>query len=147
MTYRFFLTTAVVIAMAASANAQWTMREFKFQPIATPDLKHEGRRRAPEMRAATEALRSAPNALDDLTLYPVAGTLGKDIFVPYYVDLDDSPGGERDFLCTDYTFDGHTGHDPYIRSFREQEIGVPIFAPLDGTVLETLPTPPPTLSF
>ncbi|HYO77431.1 MAG TPA: peptidoglycan DD-metalloendopeptidase family protein, partial [Thermoanaerobaculia bacterium] len=44
--------------------------------------------------------------------------------------------GFRDFNCGELTFPGHSGHDPYIRSFREQAIGVPVFAVLDGTVVD-----------
>jgi hypothetical protein len=135
------MIAAAIFAMAGSAaNAQWSVREFNFHPIARQGVAHEGTHEpsgeSPEMRATANSLRTAPSALDNLKLYPVAGTLGKDIFIPYFVDLDKTPFDERDFLCTDYTFDGHTGHDPYIRSFREQDLGVPIFAPLDGTVIE-----------
>lgn len=136
MINRLIFIIAIVLSVAVSAHAQWTVREFNFHAIARPDARHEGGHKSPELRSAESALRTTTHALDSFMLYPVAGTFGKDIFVPYFVDLDKTPVGERDFRCTDYTFDAHTGHDPYIRSFREQEIGVPVFAPLDGTVLE-----------
>ena len=37
---------------------------------------------------------------------------------------------------TDYTYDGHNGCDTDISGFAAQAIGVPIFAALDGTVVE-----------
>jgi hypothetical protein len=68
-------------------------------------------------------------------IYPVAGKIGEDLFIPYYVDLDPTDG-IRDWNCGTATFDTHRGHDPYIRSFAEQEIGVPVFTPLDGRVID-----------
>ena len=41
----------------------------------------------------------------------------------------------KDFGCGDHTYDGHTGNDCDIRSFREVKIGVPVYAALDGRVL------------
>ncbi len=68
-----------------------------------------------------------------LSFYPQAGTLGEDLFVANHVDLLDGPG-IRDFACSDDTYDGHSGQDTGIRSFREVAIGVPVFAALDGRV-------------
>lgn len=70
-----------------------------------------------------------------LFVYPVAGALGTDFTIPYYVDLQEG-AGIRDFNCGGQTFEGHTGHDVYLRTFSEQRIGVPVFAVLDGTVTE-----------
>lgn len=66
-------------------------------------------------------------------IYPVAGVIGMDVFIPYYLDLDGTDN-VRDFDCGRHAFGGHEGHDPYIRSFAEQDIGVPVFTPLDGVV-------------
>ena len=41
----------------------------------------------------------------------------------------------RDYACGGQSYDGHTGIDSIIRSFREVRIGVPVFAALDGRVL------------
>ncbi|MBX7220891.1 MAG: M23 family metallopeptidase [Blastocatellia bacterium] len=66
---------------------------------------------------------------------PQAGTLWQDLLVSNFVDLD--PGsGIRDWDCTDFTYNGHRGHDISLRSFREQEIGIPVFALLDGKVVD-----------
>ena len=43
----------------------------------------------------------------------------------------------RDYACGTQTYDGHTGQDSDIRSFREMDIGVPVFAVLDGEVIST----------
>jgi murein DD-endopeptidase MepM/ murein hydrolase activator NlpD len=81
---------------------------------------------------------AAPVAADPparlLSFYPQAGTIGQDLYVTNFVDLDDGPG-VRDYACDGQTYDGHTGIDSIIRSFREVRIGVPVFAALDGRVL------------
>ena len=80
---------------------------------------------------AAAAAADAPPPL--LGFYPQAGTLGQDLFVANHVDLKDGPG-ILDFACSDDTYDGHSGQDTGIRSFREVAIGVPVFAALDGRV-------------
>jgi hypothetical protein len=87
---------------------------------------------AAALASVTPAAAEAPPPL--LTFYPQAGTLGQDLFVSNHVDLEDGPG-IRDFACSSDTYDGHTGQDTGIRSFREVAIGVPVFAALDGRVL------------
>jgi hypothetical protein len=83
------------------------------------------------------ALPPANNAVGPIpfTFYPVAGTFGKDLFIAYYVDLDPTDG-VLDLNCGHLTYDKSTGEDPYIRSFAEQDIGVPVFAALDGVVTD-----------
>jgi hypothetical protein len=67
---------------------------------------------------------------------PIAGTLWQDRFVLNFVDLDSTSPGILDWDCTDYTVDGHTGHDILLHSFGEQDVGVPVFAALDGVVAD-----------
>ena len=69
-----------------------------------------------------------------LSFYPQAGIIGQDLYVTSFVDLDEGPG-VRDYACGGHSYDGHTGIDSMIRSFREVRIGVPVFAALDGRVL------------
>ena len=71
-----------------------------------------------------------------LPFYPQAGVIGKDLYVANHVDLDPGPG-IRDYACGSQTYDTHTGQDSIIRSFREMDIGVPVFAVLDGEVIST----------
>jgi len=68
--------------------------------------------------------------------YPQAGQLWQDLFTNNFVDLDPS-SGILDWDCSAYTYDGHNGHDTDLRSFSEKRIGVPVFAALDGTVVDT----------
>ena len=81
--------------------------------------------------SAVEATATDPAPL---LVYPMAGIYGRDYYIPYFVDLDPGTGAIRDFRCGNNTFDTHTGHDPYVRSFTEQDIGVPVFAAMDGVV-------------
>ncbi|MFL6245894.1 MAG: peptidoglycan DD-metalloendopeptidase family protein [Thermoanaerobaculia bacterium] len=104
-------------------------------PLAAPDTQVQipiERRIAADAISTDTALPTAPSPMDVL---PVAGLANKDYAIPFFVDLDNGPG-IRDFNCGRMTFDTHTGHDPYIRSFREQQIGVPVFAVRDGVVLD-----------
>lgn len=87
--------------------------------------------RAP--RAGTLAVRPP------YTFFPHAGTLGQDLSIANYVDVGNSPFDVTkpglDYECTGYSYGGHSGHDSIIDGFREQAIGVPVFAALDGTVV------------
>jgi hypothetical protein len=68
--------------------------------------------------------------------FPQAGIEGKDLFLNNFTDQNPSADLVRDWDCSDYTYDGHQGHDSLIRSFREQAIGVPVFAVRDGVVVD-----------
>jgi hypothetical protein len=67
--------------------------------------------------------------------YPQAGIPWQDLYFGNFVDLDPGPG-VLDWSCGSQTYDGHTGEDSIIRSFREKRIGVPVFSLLDGKVVE-----------
>jgi hypothetical protein len=75
------------------------------------------------------------NGAGEMTFFPQAGILFQDLYPANFVDLDPGPG-IRDFDCGTQTYDGHTGTDSTIRSFREMDIGVPVFAALAGRVIE-----------
>ncbi len=84
--------------------------------------------------AVSAAGAGGANGAGELTFYPQAGILWRDLYPNNFVDLDPGPG-VRDFACGTQTYDGHTGTDSDIRSFREMDIGVPVFAALDGRVI------------
>jgi len=69
-----------------------------------------------------------------LAFYPHAGNLTSDLLPSALVDLDPSTS-IGSFDCGHWSYDGHTGLDTEIRSFVAQEIGVPVFAAADGTVI------------
>ena len=63
------------------------------------------------------------NGEGEFTFFPQAGILWQDLYPNNFVDLDPGPG-IRDYRCGTQTYDGHTGTDSDIRSFREMDIGV-----------------------
>jgi hypothetical protein len=132
----FALAAAVSVACAVEAAAAGiriaeqgsTQLAHPHDRAAVTQLLH---RSVLAAKAITPFAEGTPQPLD---LYPVGGMFGRDLYIPYFVDVDPASGVKRDFNCTEFTFDGHDGDDPYIRSFREQDIGVPIFAPRDARV-------------
>src|SRR5262245_13087077 len=66
---------------------------------------------------------------------PIAGTVWQDRFILNFVDLDWTPG-ILDWDCSQFTYDGHGGHDILLRGFGEQDVGVPVYAVLDGFVAD-----------
>ena len=66
---------------------------------------------------------------------PIAGTVWRDRFILNFFDLDPSPG-VVDWDCSEWTYDAHYATDILIRGFAEQDIGVPVFAALDGMVTD-----------
>lgn len=68
--------------------------------------------------------------------WPQGGVLGRDLTFANSVDLDPAAGATLDPWCGHRTYDGHTGEDITVRSFREVDIGVPVFSLTDGRVFE-----------
>ena len=64
---------------------------------------------------------------------PLAGNVWQDRFILNFYDVDPSPG-IQDWDCSQWTYDTHYATDILIRGFGEQDIGVPVFAVLDGVV-------------
>ncbi len=69
--------------------------------------------------------------------WPQSGTWFTDLVPPGYVDLDPAAGSFHDYACNPFTYDGHAGIDSGLHSFAEKAIGVPVFAALDGLVIDT----------
>jgi murein DD-endopeptidase MepM/ murein hydrolase activator NlpD len=141
--------TAATVALPASTAACTTPDQVIAFQAAMPDAKaayFRAHRRARQRDAfvARQAARRdalAKSALAcasgsaPLPFFPQGGVVGRDLYLTNTVDLDPA-GGIRDPWCGGRTYDGHTGEDVVIRSFREQRIGVPVFAALDGQVRE-----------
>jgi hypothetical protein len=128
-------TATLAVLLATDATAAAVVREMHVTPLSAPDTHVRivpNERRIAADAVSTDALEHAPSPMEVL---PVAGLSNRDFAIPFFVDLDNGPG-IRDFNCGRLTYDGHTGHDPYIRSFREQQIGIPVFAVRDGVVLD-----------
>lgn len=80
---------------------------------------------------------AGPAVAPTYPMYPQAGNPNGDLTCTNYVDLR-SGSGIRDWRCTGYTYNGHDASDALIRTFGEQDIGVPIFAALDGRVVSVV---------
>jgi murein DD-endopeptidase MepM/ murein hydrolase activator NlpD len=126
---------------AAGAPACSPTHRLELQRALARAGKPATRRR---LRAALAACRPESRPLPAPTgtpfpfaFYPQSGDLWRDLMVTNFVDLDPGPG-TRDWSCGSQTYDGHGGQDSALRSFREQRIGVPVFAALDGRVLEVV---------
>jgi hypothetical protein len=130
---------AAVLAAAAGASVVRTQA-----PVAGQTPPREGlmgihvleRLDAPDSSSRLLADAPAPAAATTplpYAFFPQAGNVSQDLILVNYVDLD-ATTGIRDYACSDYTYDGHQGHDAAILSFKLQDIGVPIFAVMDGTV-------------
>lgn len=68
--------------------------------------------------------------------WPQGGILGRDLTFANSVDLDPAAGSTLDPWCGHRTYDGHNGEDIVVRSFREVDVGVPVFSLTDGTIFE-----------
>ncbi|HEX8172605.1 MAG TPA: M23 family metallopeptidase [Thermoanaerobaculia bacterium] len=138
MTNRIFLTTLLASTLALAAHAQTAaVREIHATALSAPDANGE-RSRTGARRITTEAVvanDAAGGHAVPFGTFPVAGTIGRDLAMPYFVDLDPT-NRAQDWNCGNLTFNDHSGEDAYIRSFREQEIGVPVFAVRDGRVTD-----------
>lgn len=70
------------------------------------------------------------------TFWPQSGLIGQDLYLTNFADLEPAPGRTLDPFCGTRTYDGHSGIDVIIRSFREIAIGVPVYSATDGRVQE-----------
>src|SRR3954462_8680155 len=76
-----------------------------------------------------------PPGTQKYAFFPMGGNFFGDLFPNNFVDLK-SGTAIGDWHCSDYTLNGHKGIDMDILGFPAQEVGVPIFAVLDGTVFD-----------
>lgn len=129
MTKRLALSAALLALALDVTAASVRVRSHGSTPLASPDTDTASPASAKGI--STHASGEAPPFL----VYPVAGTVGRDLAIPYFVDLDDS-STRRDWNCGDLTFNDHSGHDAYIRGFAQQIIGVPVFAVRDGVITD-----------
>lgn len=136
------LMTALLLACAVAAQAREIPALVGGPPPVPPGdcITPSERAQAEQNVARYHALFGYPQfgVTADPTPYPFhpqAGNLWDDLFIGNFVDLDPGPG-IQDFDCKDWTYDGHNGHDSGLSSFAEQEIGVPVYAALDGVVVD-----------
>jgi hypothetical protein len=133
---------AAVALLTAPARSQMPAPHFGGGPSfpeSGPDVQPAVRARVQSEILAFEATRPAVTAPEPLPVqaypfFPQAGNLDEDLYIQNFVDLDPT-SGLQDWNCGARTYDGHMGEDSDIASFPYQDIGVPIFAALDGTVV------------
>lgn len=105
----------------------------------TPAQRSEIERRITQNEAVLGSVPVPEGVLPpppQLKFFPHGATLFQDAFTNNFVDLSSAAGAFSDFACQNWTYDGHTGTDSCLRSFGEQDIGVPVFAALDGQVID-----------
>jgi murein DD-endopeptidase MepM/ murein hydrolase activator NlpD len=121
---------AAVAALAGPSAAAPSCTELSNRAWA---YQHQlGHTRARLVRLENAAL-ACTSGRQRIGFWPQGGLLDHDLYLANTVDLDDGPA-LRDPWCGSRTYDTHTGEDVTIRGFREQAIGVPVFAALDGRV-------------
>jgi len=141
------LAVGLAVPLLAGNESGGTVNSGRLLAFFAPEEPRDGL--APEQAAGVDraidayhrraGYASTPKVGEPVAFpfFPQAGILGRDLFLNNFTDQDPAPGLVRDWDCSAYTYDGHQGHDSLIRSFREQAIGVPIFAVLAGTVIDT----------
>ncbi len=84
-------------------------------------------------------LSQAGTYVDDrkYPFFPVGAREWEDLIMSNYVDLNPEEDAHQAWDCGSYSYDGHKGIDALIFTFEHQSVGVPIVAPLDGTVYMT----------
>jgi murein DD-endopeptidase MepM/ murein hydrolase activator NlpD len=121
---------AVVAAAARPSAAAPSCRDLSNRAWAYEHQKGHTKAQLAKLERAALACASGRQRIG---FWPQGGLLDHDLYLANTVDLDDG-AGIRDPWCGSRTYDTHTGEDVTIRSFREQAIGVPVFAALDGRV-------------
>lgn len=138
----FLLTFIVASAVATHAEGLGGGGPLVTASECVPEAERErinvnAARFARSLRAggAQEYLQGPTIAPASYSFIPMAGTAWQDWFINNFVDLD-TTSGIRDWDCSDFTYNGHHGHDLSLRSFGNQDVGVPVFAALDGVVAD-----------
>lgn len=133
---RWGLAIAVALALPAAAA-----RPTGAAPSCTTlsdrayAYQHQRGHTSKRLRALERAALACTSGVQPVAFWPQGGLLDHDLYLANTVDLDSGPG-IRDPWCGTRTYDTHTGEDVTIRSFREQKIGVPVFAAIDGRVAQ-----------
>jgi murein DD-endopeptidase MepM/ murein hydrolase activator NlpD len=121
---------AAVAALAGPSSAAPSCSALSNRAWAYQQQRGHTKARLAALERAALACASGRQRIG---FWPQGGLLDRDLYLANTVDLD-AGDGIRDPWCGSRTYDTHTGEDVTIRGFREQAIGVPVFAALDGRV-------------
>ena len=116
------LSAAGLPAVAQSSSGGQVM-EPAAQPSASP--------------RATPITEDVTSPRQPYAFVPIGANVYDDVFLQNFVDLD-APADLLDFTGGNFTLPGGTGEDVVLRSFAEQDLGVPVFAALDGTASQAV---------
>jgi murein DD-endopeptidase MepM/ murein hydrolase activator NlpD len=131
---RVLAVVVALAAVAASARAAGGAASCVAASNRAYAYEHTRKPKATRLAALEKAALACTDGHQTLGFWPQGGLLDHDLYLANTVDLAGS--GLRDPWCGSRTYDGHTGEDVVIRSFREQQLGVPVFAALDGRVAQ-----------
>jgi murein DD-endopeptidase MepM/ murein hydrolase activator NlpD len=126
------IACAVVAALCAAARPSPAATACVTASDKAYAVQHAKRHSAAQLRKLVRLALACTSGQQRIGFWPQGGLLDHDLYLTNTVDL--AGGGLRDPWCGSRTYDGHTGEDVIIRSFREQATGVPVFAALDGRV-------------
>jgi murein DD-endopeptidase MepM/ murein hydrolase activator NlpD len=132
---RLVLVLAALAAVAASAHAAGGAPSCVAASDRAYAYQHTKKPQAKRLAALERAALACASGHQTIGFWPQGGLLDHDLYLANTVDLD-AGAGLRDPWCGARTYDGHTGEDVVIRSFREQRLGVPVFAAIDGQVTQ-----------
>lgn len=105
-------------------------------------LRHRSAQSAhPRSADAHPSVHSRTCRSEDLKLrWPIDGVADRDWVISNYMDLDPAVGRTLDYTGATgeraITYDGHSGLDIEVASFRAMDIGTPVVAAADGVVEE-----------
>jgi murein DD-endopeptidase MepM/ murein hydrolase activator NlpD len=136
-----FLIGGLVVPVSAQNGRadEVPVASFGFVPWDAPDahhLDHQGL--LDNILLHERPVWSFGAAADDAVTFslPIRGTLDVDYIMHNYVDHD-AGASVQDFMGGRHAYSGHRGTDFSIRSFREMDRGVPIYAAAPGVIDET----------
>ncbi len=141
MALAFLLGSAFIVPKAGktAVNAVGQPADGEQVPnCITPELREEISLKIAEHEATYGESIPTNNLMggQPYTFYPQAGNLNEDLTLVNFTDLTPASPFPTDYNCGRRTYRGHTGIDSLIRGFRAQAIGVPVFAALDGLVVD-----------
>jgi hypothetical protein len=129
-------------AQTGSENPEVKMIQPEQREIASGDDVAPQQREHVERVIARDQLKNSisPSSLFNMPqpypFYPRAGNFLEDLLINSFVDLDRTFPGILDWNCGTCTYEGHLGEDSPLRGFQQQDTGVPVYAALDGIILD-----------